>query len=87
MILVGIPNLQTMLSKNILATSAAVTEIEQGTRTTYLLNLSTISKILSWLLDIGKFVIKSNATWSNGYLGTECGYNNPEGTCVEDLFY
>ena len=71
MILVGIPNLHTMLSKNILATSAAITEIEQGTRTTYLLNLSTIIKILSLLLDLGKLVIKSKATCSNGYLGTE----------------
>ena len=59
MILVGIPNLHTMLSKNILATSAAVTEIEQGTRTTLCVNLecqlkSLVIGILDFSLIFGK---------------------------------
>ena len=49
-----------------------------GSNITNLENLSTIVKIESKpYVDLGKFVIKSRAICSNGYLGTSWGAKSP----------
>ena len=62
----GMPNLQTMWSYNILARPGAVQVALQEIKVTYLENLSTIVKTESNPSEVGKWVIKSIATYSNG---------------------
>ena len=86
MILLGIPNTQTQLRKNISATSLAVQVVLQGTNLTYLEKRSTIVKMASKPLDAGKDIMKSMVTCLKGPEGFSTGYNVPIGGSVEDLF-
>ena len=86
-ILSGIPNLHTQLSKNNCAVWTADISVFVGIKIVYLLKRSIIANILSKpFFVVGSYTIKSIVTCSNGLVGTTCGYNKPGVRCVLVLF-
>ena len=57
----------------------AVLVVEHGKNVIYLENRSTMVNTASYPLDIGRWVIRSMVTYSNGLDGGSKGYNRPNG--------
>jgi hypothetical protein len=75
----GIPNFKITCLKNKVAVSTSVIFVIVGINILYLVNLSTITKMLSNPLDKGSSGIKSIDTTLKGWDGMGIGCNNLAG--------
>ena len=82
MMVLGRPcNLQISLRKIRARSGAFFASLLKGTKCAILVNLSTITQILSCSSDIGRSVMKSIEIESHGANGTSSGWSIPKRAC------
>ena len=76
-----------MCLKKSLAVSSSVILVEQGMKIPYLVNLSTMTRMLSNPFDFGSSGIKSIDMTSNGLVGMGIGHRSPTGACCLGFYF